>query len=219
MVCHIFRTAGTVPDMESLTLYIIASLALILTPGPDILYVLIRGIANGRLAGIMSAIGVAAGILVHTMAAAMGLAMLLKTSVYAFWALKLVGGIYLFVLGFQMLKNKEPFKMNGKQETLDLKRCLLQGFLTNVLNPKVALFFIAFLPQFANKNVESDGMYMMLLGMIYALMTLVFYLLLGAFAGSAGTWLNTQRTAGKIRVGSATVLMLLGLRLLVPMKS
>ncbi len=141
--------------MVSLPLFIIASIALILTPGPDIVYVLTRGIANGKWAGVISAIGVTVGILAHTLAASLGLAVLLTTSIYLFWALKMVGGAYLIYLGYQMIKNKNAFEFSGCQNEFDLKKCFIQGFLSNVLNPKVALFFVAFLPQFVDINCRS----------------------------------------------------------------
>jgi threonine/homoserine/homoserine lactone efflux protein len=203
--------------MESLTLFIIASIALIVTPGPDIIYVLTRGIADGKSSGMMSAIGVTAGILIHTMAAALGLAVLLKTSMYAFWTLKVFGGISLLYLGYQIIKNKKAFEITGLQKNFDMKKCFIQGFLSNVLNPKVALFFVAFLPQFVNEDSSSHSFYMIIFGLIFALMTIIFLMILGLFAGSIGSWLKEKkRIAGKIRIGSGTVLMLLGLRLIVP---
>jgi len=205
--------------MESLTLFILASIVLIVTPGPDIIYVLTRGIADGKQSGAMSAIGVTTGILIHTMAAALGLAVLLKTSTYAFWALKVVGGIYLMYLGYQVIKNKQALEITGLQKSLDMKKCFLQGFLSNVLNPKVALFFVAFLPQFANKDSANQSLDMIIFGLIFALMTIIFLMILGLFAGNIGIWLKQRKKiAGKIRIGSGTVLMILGLRLIVPEK-
>ena len=206
--------------MESFTIFIIASIALIITPGPDIIYVLTRGIADGKRSGAISAIGVTTGILIHTMAAALGLAVLLKTSTYAFWTLKVVGGIYLMYLGYQVIKNKQALEITGFQNNFDLKKCFLQGFFSNVLNPKVALFFIAFLPQFVNKDSANQSLDMIIFGLIFALMTIIFLMILGFFSGSVGIWLKQRKKiAGKIRIGSGTVLMLLGLRLILPQKN
>jgi threonine/homoserine/homoserine lactone efflux protein len=146
--------------VESLTLYIAASIALIITPGPDTIYVLTRGISDGKWSGVVSAIGVTAGIFVHTSATALGLAVLLNTSFYAFWMLKVAGGIYLIYLGYRMIVNKKTIQIGRSQPPFDIKKCFLQGFLTNVLNPKVALFFIAFLPQFVNRNISNHSVYM-----------------------------------------------------------
>ena len=206
--------------MESFTIFIIASIALIITPGPDIIYVLTRGIADGKRSGAISAIGVTTGILIHTMAAALGFAVLLKTSTYAFWTLKVVGGIYLMYLGYQVIKNKQAIEITGFQNSFGLKKCFLQGFFSNVLNPKVALFFIAFLPQFVNKDSANQSLDMIIFGLIFALMTIIFLMILGFFSGSVGIWLKQRKKiAGKIRIGSGTVLMLLGLRLILPQKN
>ena len=206
--------------MDSFTIFIIASVALIITPGPDIIYVLTRGVADGKRSGAISAMGVTTGILVHTMAAALGLAVLLKTSTYAFWALKVVGGIYLMYLGYQVIKNKQVLEITEFKKSLDMKKCFLQGFFSNVLNPKVALFFVAFLPQFVNKDSANQSLDMIVFGLIFALMTIIFLTILGLFAGGIGIWLKQRKkTAGKIRIGSGTVLVLLGLKLIAPEKN
>jgi threonine/homoserine/homoserine lactone efflux protein len=198
--------------MESLPLFIIASLALIVTPGPDIIYVLSRGIADGRIGGMVSALGVTSGIFIHTLAASLGLAVLLQTSVIAFWILKLVGGVYLIYLGIQIIKNKKAFDLEISGNGINLKKCFVQGFLSNVLNPKVALFFVA---QFVNINSPNYSTQMIGLGLIFALMTIAFLSILGIFAGLIGAWLKSKRSvAGKVRWISGLVLMLLGVRLL-----
>ncbi len=202
-------------DMESLPLYIIAALALIVTPGPDVIYVLSRGIADGRVGGMMGALGVTCGIFIHTLAAALGLAVLLQTSVIAFWILKLAGGVYLVYLGIQMIKNKKAFDLEISRERINLKKCFVQGFLSNVLNPKVALFFVAFLPQFVDLNSPHYSTHMIGLGLIYALMTIAFLSILGIFAGLIGVWLKSKKSvAGKVRWVPGLVLMVLGVRLL-----
>ncbi len=205
--------------MESLPLFLIASIALIITPGPDIIYVLTRGISDGKRAGLLSAMGVTLGILFHTIAASLGLALLLKTSIYAYWALKIIGGCYLIYLGIQILKNKKAFALTIRQQRFNNKKCLIQGLLTNILNPKVALFFIAFLPQFVNMERQHHNIYLIFLGLTFALMTFICLTMLGLFAGSIGNWLQKRkRIAGKIRLGSGITLLLLGMRLLVPQK-
>lgn len=206
--------------MESLTLFFITSIALILAPGPDIIYVLSRGIADGKWAGVMSAMGVGAGILVHTMAAALGLAVLLQASTYAFWAIKVAGGIYLIYLGYQIVKNRQAFEIDRTQKSMDINKCFFQGLLSNVLNPKVALFFVAFLPQFVHKNSSNQGLYMAALGLIFALMTVLIFMVFGIFSGSIGSWLKERKgVSGTIRLGSGTIIMLLGLRLILPQKN
>ncbi len=207
--------------MISLPVYLLAAMTLIVTPGPDFIYVLSRGIADGKRSGIISAAGVAAGILVHTTTTALGLAVLVQTSAAALWALKLIGGVYLIYLGVHLLRDKTLFDLPETGRDFDLRQCFVQGFLSNVLNPKVALFFVAFLPQFVSENSAHDSarysLHIVGLGLIYAALTISFLALLGMFAGGIGAWLNRQRrAAGSIRAGAGIVLVLLGLRLMVP---
>jgi threonine/homoserine/homoserine lactone efflux protein len=206
--------------MTSLPLYIIAALALIVTPGPDVIYVLSRGIADGRVGGVMGALGVTCGILIHTLAASLGLAVLLQTSIIAFWILKLAGGLYLIYLGIQMIKNEKAFDLEVSRERINLKKCFAQGFLSNVLNPKVALFFVAFLPQFVDLNSRHYSTQMIGLGLIYAAMTIAFLSILGIFAGLIGVWLKSRRSvAGNVRWVPGLVLMVLGASLLASQRS
>ena len=203
--------------MTSLYLFIIASTVLIITPGPDVIYVLTRGMSGGRIAGVFSAIGVTSGIFVHTIAASMGLAVLLQTSTYAFWTMKIIGGIYLIYLGIQMIWNRKDLILKKLEGKVRMKECLVQGFVSNVFNPKVALFFVAFLPQFIRPGVQNQSVYMILLGLLFALMTLLFLVILGVFAGTISKWLYDRKKIGE-RIGSASgiILMLLGIRLLLP---
>lgn len=203
--------------MDSLPVYLLAAMTLIITPGPDFIYVLSRGIADGKRSGLISAAGVAAGILVHTTTTALGLAVLVQTSVVAFWALKLIGGVYLIYLGVHLLRDKTLFDLPETGRDFDLRQCFVQGFLSNVLNPKVALFFVAFLPQFVSENSARYSLHIAGLGLIYAVLTISFLAILGIFAGGIGAWFNRQRrAAGHIRTGAGIVLVLLGLRLMVP---
>jgi threonine/homoserine/homoserine lactone efflux protein len=206
--------------MESLPLYISAALALIVTPGPDVIYVLSRGIADGRAGGLMGALGVTCGILIHTLAASLGLAVLLQTSALGFWILKLAGGVYLVYLGIQVIRDKKAFDLEVGGNGLNLRKCFVQGFLSNLLNPKVALFFVAFLPQFVDLNSPHHSTHMIGLGLIYALMTIAFLSILGIFAGLIGAWLKSKKSlAGKVRWVPGLVLIALGVRLLVSQRN
>ena len=118
-----------------------------------------------------------------------------------------------------MVKNKQAFEITGFQNSFDMKKCFLQGFLSNVLNPKVALFFVAFLPQFISQDSANQSVDMIVFGLIFAFMTIIFLIILGYFAGSIGIWLKQRKKmAAKIRIGSGSVLILLGLRLVLPQK-
>lgn len=203
--------------MESLTLFIVASITLIITPGPDLIYVLTRSISGGKLSGIISAAGVTSGILVHTMAAALGLALLLQTSTTFFWIVKIIGGVYLIYLGCQMIRTSTRISFSSQKTYYGKRRCFLQGFLSNVLNPKVALFFVAFLPQFVGKNNSHPSFQMIFLGLAFAFMTIIFLMIVGFFAGTIGSWLKKKKSVeNRIRIGSGTVLIILGLQLLIP---
>ncbi|QSH40361.1 LysE family translocator [Lentisphaerota bacterium ZTH] len=206
--------------MEMLLLFLAASVALIITPGPDSIYVLSRGVSEGRSAGIVSALGVSCGLMVHTLAAALGLAILLKTSMIAFWTLKIIGGVYLIYLGFKMLKNKNALDIQFTSGGLDIKKCFAQGFLTNVLNPKVALFFVAFLPQFVSATHPNYSLRIILLGCAFTVLTIIYLGCLGMFAGFIGGWLRSKEgLSRKISCCSGAALILLGSRILLPEKS
>ena len=200
--------------MESLPLFILASAVLIVTPGPDLLYVLTRGIAGGRKSGITSALGVTAGLLVHTTAAALGLAVLLKTSALGFLLVKTAGGIYLVYIGVQMIRNRKVIELPQSDQEINSTQCFVQGFISNVLNPKIALFFVTFLPQFVSIESAHQSLCMAGLGLLFALMTVVFLVLLGLCAGQIGSWLQGRKGA-PVLLNSAAGTLLVGLGLLI----
>src|SRR6476659_1322301 len=130
-------------------LFLVAGILLNLTPGPDTLYILGRSVAQGREAGIASAFGISLGSIFHTCAAALGLSAILATSALAFSAIKLLGGAYLVFLGVKMLLDRRKrLSLPAHFRWSTTAAAFRQGVLTNILNPKVALFFLAFLPQF-----------------------------------------------------------------------
>lgn len=201
--------------MESITLFVMASLALIITPGPDLVYVLARGMAGGKRSGVVSAIGVTSGIFVHTLAAALGLAVVLQASPVVFAGLKVIGGMYLVFLGWKMVRDTSAFTISMDSGTSSHRKLFTQGFLSNVLNPKLMLFFVAFLPQFIPQTAPNKSMLMIAYGGSFAIMTAVFLSLLGVCAGSIAVWLRERkRAASNFRIGSGLMLAALGLRLI-----
>src|SRR6516162_3770623 len=141
------------PDRTAFLTFLIASLALNLAPGPDMLYVLGRSLGQGRRAGIVSSLGIFVGCLVHIAAAALGLAALLRASVVAFNLIRYAGAAYLIYLGVRMLFSKDAqntLASGAATQPASLGRIFMQGVISDVLNPKVAMFFVAFLPQFVN---------------------------------------------------------------------
>lgn len=158
-------------DTSQIALFCVASIALILTPGPDMLYVIARSIGQGKRAGIVSALGVCFGILVHTASAAIGLSALLMSSALAYNIVKYVGAAYLIYLGIRtILSREQENNFNAPQVGISLAKTFSQGVLSNVLNPKVALFFLAFMPQFVDPSKGEIGLQTLTLGLIFVLM-------------------------------------------------
>ena len=201
-------------NMSSMILFITSSWLLILSPGPDSIYVLTRGISLGRRAGIISAIGVTLGIFVHIAFAALGISVILMTSSTLFLIVKAIGTVYLIYLGIRTIFDKKIVVLkktvvNEKQSSI-----FLQGMLSNTLNPKVALFFLSYLPQFVNKNSYSGPMQMLLLGILFAVFTVIYLVLLGYFAGKIENWMSERDAIMKrIRIISGSILIALGIRL------
>src|SRR5262245_57466906 len=136
------------PDPSSLWLFAAAALVLAVTPGPAVLYIVTRSVSQGRLAGVVSCLGVAVGGMVHVLAAAAGLSVVLATSALAFNIVKYAGAAYLVWLGIQKLTRAPRPDAEASAEPHSLLRVFREGVVVNVLNPKTALFFLAFLPQF-----------------------------------------------------------------------
>jgi threonine/homoserine/homoserine lactone efflux protein len=204
-------------DTTNLALFVTAAWALILLPGPDMLYVLTRGIAQGRRAGLLSAVGVTLGILVHTLAAALGLAVILQTSALAFLLVKYLGAAYLIYLGVQTFRAPGAMTLNPAPKPAAASAIFWQGVLSNVLNPKIALFFLAFLPQFINAEYGDPRRQMMVLGLIFATFGLLFLGALGLFSGEVGAWLARRPDlSGKLRWVTGGTLIGLGIRLGLP---
>ena len=190
-------------------LFVGVAWALILAPGPDMLYVITRGVTQGRRAGMLSALGVICGILVHTTAAAFGLTLLLQTSASAFLIVKTLGAIYLIYLGVKAWRDKSTFSLQTSASNVSFRRVFWQGVLSNVLNPKVAIFFLAFLPQFVDKGSGNVPFQMVTLGLTFACFGLCFLLAIGYSSGKIGSLLTCrpqyaqflQRLAGGILIG------------------
>jgi threonine/homoserine/homoserine lactone efflux protein len=158
---------------DHLALYVAASMALILTPGQDMIYVIGRALAQGRVAGLCSAVGVIIGILVHTALAAIGVGAILQASEALFTTLKLVGAAYLVYLGIRMIATREvPIDARAGTARSTPAWLVLQGVLSNVTNPKIILFFFAFLPQFVDPASPHATRDLVFLGVLYAMLGL-----------------------------------------------
>ncbi|MGZ9164030.1 MAG: LysE family translocator [Anaerolineales bacterium] len=196
-------------ESTKFALFIGISWALIIAPGPDMFYVITRGMAHGRKAGMLSAIGVICGILVHTTAAALGLTLIVQSSPFAFLLVKFAGATYLLYLGIKAWRDKSTFSLPSPTSVTNSHALFWQGVLSNVLNPKIAIFFLAFLPQFVDKGGSHIALQMVILGLTFAIMGLCFLLVVGYSSGTVGGWLTRrphyaqylQRLAGGILIG------------------
>lgn len=198
----------------NLILFLTASLALILTPGQDNLYVITRGIAGGRGVALVSAWGVCCGLVVHTVLAAVGLSAILEGSAVAFSVVKYAGAAYLVYLGIRTLLDRDGFAPSGEQEPASLGKTFVQGVASNVLNPKVALFFLAFLPQFVGPESGGAAAQFLVLGAMFTALSLAMTTLLALFAGTLGGWLTQRpRFTSALRWLTGFVLVGLGVRL------
>ncbi len=186
--------------IHDLGLFVVSGLLLNMTPGVDTLYIVGRGTTQGWRAGAVAALGIGAGCIVHTLAAALGLSAILATSATAFMLVKWVGAAYLVYLGATLLLSRSRTGVDTAPLPATLPRVFAQGFLTNVLNPKVALFFLAFLPQFIDADAPHKALAFLLLGAIFNFNGTLWNLLVAwsasgvgrrlAAGGRAATWLN-----------------------------
>jgi len=182
------------PDPASLGVFSLASLALLVVPGPSVLYIVTRSISQGRMAGLASVLGVHVGTTFHIAAAALGLSALLMRSIAAFNVVKYAGAAYLIYLGIRRLLDDESPIQHGPVKERPLSRIFRQGIVVNLLNPKTALFFLAFLPQFVDVQKGSVALQMLLLGSLFILLGLISdgtYALLSSFLGDR---LRTSKT-------------------------
>lgn len=198
------------PGTAAFGLFLTAALLLAITPGPGIFYVLTRSISGGRRAGIASALGTAVGGFGHVLAAGFGLSAVLATSAFAFGVVKFLGAAYLIYLGIRTLRGGEDSVLAGMAQPSGMRRTFLQGITTEVLNPKTALFFLAFLPQF----IDPQGWIMMqfvLLGCISVLLNTGVDFVVAALAGPIGRRLQeSYRLQRRQRLFSGYGLIALG---------
>jgi threonine/homoserine/homoserine lactone efflux protein len=182
-----------VPHLSNLGIFVAASLALLLTPGPAVLYIVTRSIAHGRIAGLVSVMGICTGTLVHVVAATAGLSALLVSSAFAFAIVKYAGAAYLIGLGIQTLLTREPPPEQVTVVRGDLRQLFTQGIVVNVLNPHTAVFFFAFLPQFVNASIGRVPLQMLILGLLFVALSATTDCGWAIAAGTAGTWIRRHR--------------------------
>lgn len=195
-------------------LYFISCLIIIIAPGPDFIYVTTMGISEGNKAGVLSALGISTGLLIHTLFAAFGLSAIIQASRTAYVIIKYIGAGYLIYIGLKMLLknniiNKEKIIIDARK-----KNIFRQGVLTNVFNPKAIVTFMAFLPQFIDIKIAQPIWQLTSLGIILSLIAIVWFGLVGYFAGTFGSFIRKSITIQNwIKYISGSIMVALGLRL------
>jgi len=181
--------------MHDLWLFVLACISLNLLPGVDTIYIVSRSIAEGKRAGVISALGISTGTVVHICAVTFGLSALIFSFSYAFSIIKVLGAMYLFYLGIKMLVKKTAMSdglstINTKQSDFQIYK---QAVLTNVLNPKVALFFMAFLPQFVPLDASNKSLYLFILGAIFLTTGTIWCLILALFTSKISSKMQSNK--------------------------
>lgn len=198
-----------IPDAGTFAVFAFASLALAVVPGPAVLYIVAQSVHGGRRAGVVSAFGVVTGSMFHVLAAVVGLSAVLAASAEAFTVVKLVGAAYLVWLGIRAILSRDD-RIAGRDAETTLSRTYRRGVVVNILNPKTALFFLAFLPQFVDPDGSTRGQ-LAVLGVTFALIALTTDLLWALVAGTAGAVLRRSRTFLRVqRYVSGTIFVGLG---------
>lgn len=201
-------------DIVSFQLFLITVLIICITPGIDMMFILNRSISQGRDAGIYSALGVSVGAVVHTILSGLGLSVILQTSVVLFTIIKVVGAVYLIYLGIQMFISKQSSTSIKKTVYQSRRKLFVQGVITNVTNPKVALFFISFIPQFISVDNQYGPIPFLILGSIFAVMGAITSFIIAIFSSSLTTKLRDNIVAEKIiNKISGAVFVILGISL------
>ncbi|MYL17316.1 LysE family translocator [Halorubrum distributum] len=203
-------------DHATLVTFISAAIVVIISPGPDTIYTLTESLRRGRYAGAAAACGTATGILVHTTAAVLGLAAVLRTSALTYTVVKYLGAAYLVYLGVQTFRHDEEFEIRNtiSETNTSLRRSYGQAVTINVSNPKVAVFVLAFFPQFISRTA-SVSLQMSILGLTYAALSVLYLLAVVAFASRVRHIIvDSEMVSRFIQYASGSVLIGFGLKLL-----
>lgn len=196
--------------------FLLTGLLLNITPGNDTIFILSRSMAQGKKAGIMSVLGIATGSLIHTLLAAFGLSMIITKSILAFNIIKYAGAAYLLYVGYKMLTDKAKLNTDTaiSGSLINLKKIYRDGVFTNVLNPKVALFFISFLPQFINPNATNTIVPFIKLGITFTVTGTIWCLILVKFASVIFSKLNSNnKLSNYVNKTCGGVLIALGIKI------
>ena len=190
--------------------FLIASVAVILTPGQDMILVMSRSIAQGALAGVVTAAGVSTGLLLHTLLATLGVGAIVQASEYLFFAMKIVGALYLLYLGISLLRVSNAQILTEDEAARPLRRLYIDGAFSNVANPKIAVFYFAFLPQFVLPEARNPTLCIFALGASFALLTFLIKGPVGYCSGQLTHWFR-RKPAYLAAIYRASGLVLVGL--------
>jgi threonine/homoserine/homoserine lactone efflux protein len=208
------------PGFTHLPLFVVASLVLLLTPGPAVLYIIARSVDQGRRAGLVSVCGIEVGNFVHVVAATLGLSAVLLSSAMAFAVVKYLGAAYLIYLGLRTLLTREPAHASAHHHPQSLRRIFSQGVVVATLNPKTALFFVAFLPQFVDLSQGAIAAQLLVLGCVFVMLGAVTDSMYAVLAGTLGQWLKgspavvraERYVVGSVYIGLGVTAALAGAR-------
>ena len=201
---------------SQILLFVLTSLAIISIPGQDMVLVMSKGMTHGAKAAIITTAGICVGLLGHTILSALGLGVLLMSSEAAFLILKYIGAMYLLYLGIRLIINTPtPLEVKNtpsKPVNTLFGKLFMEGLACNISNPKIIIFYFAFLPQFISTDIENPSTYLIVLGISYALLTFLIKSLIGFFAGAASLWVRSRPIVIKLinRI-SGTLLIGLGI--------
>ena len=186
------------PSIETIALFAVAAVALAVVPGPAVTYIVTQSVDKGRRAGLVSALGVASGGLVHVAAATVGLSALIASSVTAFTVVKLAGATYLIIVGIRRIRMRDD-ETPQTAAPAPLQKVYVQGFVVNILNPKTALFFLAFLPQFVDPGLGSVALQIATLGILFVVIALCSDVAYALAADALAGRLRRNGAAARIR--------------------
>ncbi|MCF6182609.1 LysE family translocator [Lutibacter sp.] len=184
-------------NYEILISFIGASMLLTLMPGPDILYVLMQSITNGKKYGIVTAFGLVSGVIIHTTLVAFGVSAIIKHSENLFLGLKVVGALYLLFLAYKSLVSKEVIHLDKKVSSINMFKLYRRGFLMNVINPKVSIFFLAFFPGFLYSSTQNTIIQFYVLGILFMLQAFIIFTLVSILSGQFSSYLNSHKSFSK----------------------
>lgn len=204
----------TMFPFEILIAYLAAVFVIVLAPGPDNILAMSRGLSQGRIAAALSSVGAGLGIMLHTVAVTLGLALVLQTSALAFWTVKLVGAAYLVWLGYKAISSRNLITFE-RADQQPLWRVFAIGLFSNVLNPKPGLFVVAFIPQFVSAARGPIYIQMLVYGAIFSIFTAIIFTMLGCFSAQLSNWFARKpKVISAVNLGAGFTFVVAGISIL-----